>query len=202
MAEKSLEFRLINENFWQRHKDFLRLNPACEVPVLIDDDIIVADSYAISEYLEDCYSNNKLLGDSPFESANIRRLISWFDVKFFNEVGKFILYEKVIRYLSNVGEPSSDSIRAAKTNIINHLRYIEFLTNEHKYLASENITLADLTAAAHFSILDYLGEVPWERFLYAKEWYALVKSRPSFRALLADRIKGFMPPKYYTDFDF
>ena len=66
----------------------------------------------------------------------------------------------------------------------------------------EEISAADLTAAAHLSCLDYLGDVPWDEHPVAKEWYARLKSRPSFRPLLADHWPGTNPPEHYANLDF
>ena len=203
LAEKSLEFELIAESFWERRREFARLNPAMQVPVLIDNNgTTIPDSYTICEYLESKYTENKLIGRSIEEAAGIRRLVSWFDNKFYHEVGKYLLNEKIIRYFTGVGEPCSDAIRAAKSNIIAHLEYIKFLTADHNWLMGERLSLADITAAAHISVVDYLGEIPWENYPEVKEWYALVKSQPSFRPILSDKIMGFAPPKCYANLDF
>ena len=70
------------------------------------------------------------------------------------------------------------------------------------WLAGDRLTLADLTAAAHLSCVDYLGDVPWDQYEEAKTWYARIKSRPSFRPLLADYIPGLAPAPIYADLDF
>jgi glutathione S-transferase len=44
--------------------------------------------------------------------------------------------------------------------------------------------------------------VDWTVSAAAREWYARVKSRPSFRAILADRVAGVTPPAHYADLDF
>jgi glutathione S-transferase len=64
------------------------------------------------------------------------------------------------------------------------------------------MSYADLAAAAHLSVVDYLGDVPWDEDEAAKAWYARVKSRPSFRPLLADTHAGIPPSKTYADLDF
>lgn len=203
LAEKHLPFELMIENFWERRREFANLNPAMQVPVLVEPNgVAIPDSYAICEYLESKYRDKPLIGESFAEAAGIRRLVSWFDNKFYHEVGKYLLNEKVIRYLTGVGEPCSDAIRVAKANIVAHLEYIKFLTYEHKWLMGDRMTLADITAAAHLSVVDYLGEIPWENYPEVKEWYALVKSQPSFRPILTDRIFGFVPPKCYANLDF
>ncbi|MCE3232405.1 MAG: Glutathione S-transferase family protein [Rickettsiaceae bacterium] len=203
LAEKGLNFELSQENFWERRKAYALINPAMQVPAFIDfDELVIPDSYAICEYLEGKYPERKLLGETLAESAEIRRLVSWFDNKFYSEVTRYLLNEKVIRFMTGVGAPNSDAIRAAKTNMVGHLEYIKFLTRGHKWLAGDSISLADIAAAAHISILDFLGEVAWDNYHDAKEWYAQVKSRPSFRAILQDRVRGYVPPKCYANLDF
>ncbi len=208
LAEKNLEFEIINENFWERKSTLAQINPAMQVPVLIDryedKEIILPDSYSICEYLEEKYpsSDMPLFGNSIEKHAEVRRLVSWFDNKFFNEVNRYIINEKVVRYYTGIGQSLSDAIRAAKTNLIPHLEYITYLLYDNKWLTGDKITLADIAAAAHLSVLDYLNEITWENYEEVKNWYALIKCRPSFRSLLADRMPGFHPPKCYANLDF
>jgi len=202
LKEKAIPFELAVENYWERRPEFASLNPAMEVPVLVGDSLVLADTTAILEYLEETSDNNMFLPSSPLERAEIRRLVGWFNNKFYQEVTRYILAERVIRYFTRIGEPNSDSIRAAKANIYYHLDYIAFLTRQRKWLAGEQLSLADIAAASQLSVLDYLGDVPWEYNPAVKEWYALIKSRPSFRPLLSDRISGFVPSQHYTDLDF
>ncbi len=70
------------------------------------------------------------------------------------------------------------------------------------WLAGERLSYADLAAAAHLSAVDYLGDVPWNEDEAAKNWYARVKSRPSFRPILAETLAGVPPSKTYADLDF
>jgi glutathione S-transferase len=204
LAEKHIAYEAVIENFWEKRPSFAFINPAMQVPVLVDNELALADSYAITEYLEEKYPDASftLLGKTPEERAETRRLISWFDQKFFYEVTRYILNEKVIRYYTGIGQPLSDALRAAKVNIIPHLEYITFLTRDKKWLTGDHFTLADITAAAHLSVLDYLNEITWSACPEVKEWYALIKSRPSFRGLLTDRTPGFHPPKCYANLDF
>jgi glutathione S-transferase len=110
--------------------------------------------------------------------------------------------EKMMKRFLGLGQPNSQAIRAGCQNIKHHLDYIGYLVDRRSYLAGDSFGLADITAAAHLSAVDYLGDVPWEQHDGAKEWYARVKSRPSFRPLLADHIPGAAPPKHYADLDF
>lgn len=203
LKEKQIHCELVAENFWERRESFAALNPAVQVPVLVDsEEQTLCDSQAIAEYLEEKYTDTSFIGSTPEERVEIRRLIFWFDTKFFQEVTKHILYEKIVRYFSKNGQPNSAAIRAGKANINGHLAYISFLISHRKWLAGDQLTLADFVAASHLSVLDYLGDVPWGAYDDAKEWYALIKSRPSFRPLLADRVPGFSPASHYSNLDF
>ena len=203
LFEKGMETEQVVEKYWDRRPEFLALNPAGQVPVLAEPDgINLCDSQAIVEYLEDIQPEPNLLGRDPLERAECRRLMAWFDGKFHNEVTDFLLREKLLKRFMGMGEPRSDLIRAGRENIGYHLDYIGYLMERRNYLAGEVFSLADITAAAHLSCLDYLGDVRWDQFAGAKEWYARVKSRPSFRAILADHMPGLPPPRHYADLDF
>jgi len=194
---------MVAEQTWERRRDFLALNPTGEVPVLIEEDnTVLSESMAICEYLEEKHPEPSLIGENPYDRAEVRRLVAWFDKKFDEEVTCKLVNEKVMKRFLGLGEPDSREIRAAKTNIHTHLNYITFLTDRRFWLAGDKISLADFAAAAHLSCIDYLGDVPWIDHVSAKNWYARIKSRPSFRQILSDAIPGLPAPKYYSDPDF
>ena len=203
LGEKDVPFNLVFEKYWERPEAFLALNPAGQVPVLVDDDgIALADSNAICEYLDERYPDRPLIGFDARARAETRRLVAWFDGKFFEEVTRNVVDEKVLKRFMRMGHPDSGAIRAGQQNLGYHLDYIGWLTERRNRLAGDDFGLADVAAAAHLSCVDYLGDVPWSGHEAAKDWYARVKSRPSFRTLLADHIPGLAPPKHYADLDF
>ena len=203
LAEKKLEFQMNVEQVWERRRDFLALNPSGEVPVLVEpDNTVLSDSNAICEYLEEKAPEPNLIGRTPHDRAEVRRLVAWFDRKFDAEVTDKLVAEKVMKRFLGLGEPDSREIRAAQKNIHTHLDYIAYLTDRRHWLAGDDMTLADIAAASHLSAVDYLGDVPWSDHKSAKHWYARIKSRPSFRPVLADKIPGLPAPKHYMDLDF
>ncbi|NQW08633.1 MAG: glutathione S-transferase family protein [Alphaproteobacteria bacterium] len=203
LGEKRLEVHLRAEPVWERREEFLAINPAGEVPVLVEDDgTTIAGATAIAEYLEETATDPALISGEPAERAEIRRLVSWFDRKFDREVTEFLIGEKVMKRFLGIGEPSSEAIRAGHANILIHLDYIGWLAERRTWLAGDRFSLADVAAAAHLSCVDYLGDVPWDRSVEARNWYARVKSRPAFRALLADHVSGLKPAPHYADLDF
>jgi glutathione S-transferase len=207
LAEKRLDFHLIEEPVWQARPQFLRLNPAGNLPVLVEDgELCVVSSLAIGEYLEEAYPESggftALLPKTAPERAEVRRLVGWFDGKFHDEVTANIVYEKVDKRLMKEGEPFMPYIREGLHNIRAHLGYVAQLLEARSWLAGKSFSLADIAAAAHLSCLDYLGDVPWGMSETVKEWYVRMKSRPSFRTLLQDRLAGMLPPAHYADLDF
>jgi glutathione S-transferase len=203
LAEKGLPFDLEIEKVWERRQEFLSMNPACDVPVLIElDGSVFADSRVISEYLDEAYPERSLIGGDSISRAESRRLTQWFDTKFNAEVTENLVGEKLMKRLSGQGYPQATAIRTGLSEIHNHLAYISFLAERRRWLAGDHFSSADIAAAAHLSSVDYIGDVPWEEHPGAKDWYARIKSRPSFRPLLADRVPGIQPPPHYADLDF
>ena len=208
LSEKGLEFIAKTEEPWKLRPELLAQNPAGEIPVLEEPDgHILCGHRPICEYIDEITSR-PLFGAYARDKAEVRRLCDWFDEKFHKEVTAYLAGEKILTRL-NGGTPSSDAIRAGKTNILSHMNYMEWLLKQRNWLAGEAFTMADFSAAAQFSVLDYIGEVPWDKkengilvFEETKNWYARVKSRPSFRALLTDRISGILPVSHYADLDF
>lgn len=203
LAEKYLEHEKIEEPFWQRRESFLRLSPAGTLPVLLDPSgLTLTDAAVIAEYIEDTAGTPPLLGNTPRQKAEVRRVVNWFLYKFAHEVTAPILYERIWKRHNDHATPDVAVLRAAGFNMRYHLSYIVYLTERRPWLAGENLSLADLAAAAMISCLDYLGAVPWDECPDAKNWYATLKCRPSFRGLLADQLPALPPAAHYTNLDF
>ncbi len=202
LAEKKIEVELQEERFWEERMDFLRLNPAGKVPVLRIDNHVLAESSAIAEYLDEVYPDPPLLPKTAPERAEARRLACWFDDKFHHEVTVNLLYERVYKRLMKTGHPESEKIKAGAKNIKYHIDYIGWLMEGRRWLAGDQLSIADFAAAAQLSALDYIGDVDWARSEPMKDWYSKLKSRPAFRSILADLLPGFPPPQHYADLDF
>ncbi|GIL39395.1 glutathione S-transferase family protein [Roseiterribacter gracilis] len=203
LTEKGLPFELKVEKTWERRTEFLAMNPAGDVPVLVEPDgTTLTDSQVIAEWIDETQPAPSLIGPDPLQRAETRRLVQWFDGKFNIEVTENLVGERVMKRFLKLGEPHAPAIRAGLANIHYHLDYIGWLAERRTWLAGDDFSLADITAASHLSCIDYIGDVPWEQHDAAKDWYARVKSRPSFRAILADHIPGLSPPSHYADLDF
>lgn len=202
LAEKRLEVELVEERYWERDSDFMRRNPAGKVPVLKIDGLTLSESAAICEYIEERHPEPSLMPSDPAGRHEVRRMVSWFDDKFHVEVTSKLLYERVNKKITKEGYPDSKNVKAGARAIKFHLDYLGQLLDQRRWLAGNALTLADFAAAAHLSALDYISDVDWNRNETVRDWYAKIKSRPAFRALLADAVPGFPPPAHYADLDF
>jgi len=209
LGEYGINVDLIEENVLERRSKFLELNPAGTTPVLIDNDFAACGALVIAEYIDETSGEtaaSRLMPVDARSRAEARRLMVWFHEKFFAEVSEPLVREKILkRRLPETlggGPPDSEAIHAARSNIRYHLKYTGWLMKARNWLAGDKLTYADLAAAAHLSSVDYLGDVPWSEDEAAKNWYARVKSRPSFRPLLAETVAGLPAAPSYADLDF
>ncbi|AXS39151.1 glutathione S-transferase family protein [Breoghania sp. L-A4] len=199
------------EQPWERRREFLLVNPAGTVPVVVENDgPAICGAGVLMEYLDETRGymtpEKRLLPDNAGRRAEVRRLVDWFLTKFDNEVvGPFVrekVYKQEMPREAGGGAPDSTMLRAARANMGSHLRYIGYLAASRRWLGGDRLSFADFAAAAELSCADYLGEVPWDTDENAKAWYARMKSRPSFRPLLAEKIRGMKPSASYEDLDF
>lgn len=214
LGEYGIDPALVEERPWERRPEFLALDPAGETPVYVEEigpgQLVVPGAHVIAEYLDETrglgLGDRRLMPAGPGERVEVRRLMDWFLIKFNAEVTAYLVGEKVDKRFMGAGNgggaPDTDAIRAGRTNIRYHLRYIGYLIADRNWLAGTDLSYADLAAAAHLSCADYLGDVPWNEDDTAKAWYARVKSRPAFRVLLSDRVPGMAPSAQYENLDF
>lgn len=206
LAAKNITFDLSTENFWKKDEKFSALNPAETIPVLLvkSSGQAVCGSSVIIEYIEEKFQEEKnFIGNNPEEKAESRRIQAWFDEKFYTEILKLIVNERYFkRFLPGNNAPDSEVLRQARNNLAPHFSYLEFLLDSRKYLNGDYISLADFAGAAHFSVLDYFGDINWSHHPLIKEWYGLVKSHKFFGEILKDRLPAAQPVAWYSNLDF
>ena len=211
LVEYGFQFDLVEEQTWEKRREFLAMNPAGKLPVYVDDNMrCLTGATIISEFLDETHGvlkrDRRLLAEDPFQRAEIRRLTEWFLEKMEQDVTKPLVRERVHKLLIpnglGGGAPDSKILRTARGNIRQHMKYLSWLAGSRPWLAGDRLSYSDLAAASSLSVLDYLGEIDWNEFPVAKDWYQRLKSRPSFRPLLAERIRGLTPVSHYADLDF
>jgi glutathione S-transferase len=204
LAEKGVGYEPVRESPWLRRDEFLDMNPAGQTPVMVHRDGKVPpmiDSMAICEYFEETVDKSAMLNGTAADRAEIRRLVTWFDTHFYRDITAPLLKERMEKRLVLRETPDSGRLREAMKAAVAHLDYIDYLLDHRKWIAGSTISLADLAAAAQISIADYLGGIDWKSHEPAKRWYVGMKSRPSFRPLLAERMEVITPHADYEKLD-
>ena len=204
LAEKAIPLELVRVSPWLQEDEFMDLNPAGQTPVLVEPDknIVLIDSGAICEYFEETVDRTPLIPGTAANRAEIRRLVTWFDEKLYRDVVSPLMDERMTKRLVSRDPPDTGTLRRAMTSANAHLDYIDYLLDHRRWLAGPVLTMADLAAAAHLSVADYLGGIDWRGHKQTVDWYAVMKSRPSFRSVLTERMEVIMPSAHYDKPDF
>ena len=198
------------ENFWEKREKFCKINPGGDVPVLAiqrDDfdgkkSMVLWGQNTILDYLRNKYPVHTLLSVHPDERAKIMKYNEFFDSKFYNDVTKPILEERVYTFYKKRRMSNIDIIKLARINLDEYLRFVERILQRRDYIAATFFSLADLSLAAQISSLDYLGEIDWAMYPILKDWYIPIKCKPAFRDILYDIIADFRPSPWYRELDF
>ena len=211
LAEMGVQPELQEERPWERRIPFLEMNPAGTIPILVDDGgAVVPGASVIAEYLDEArgpaLGTRRLLPHDIFDRVEVRRLLDWFLGKFHEEVTGYLVTEKIYKRFMTAeqGGGPPDMQGSARPGPMCATTCAISATSSPRANGwrGDQLTYADLAAAAHLSVADYLGDVPWDENETARNWYARVKSRPSFRALLNDRVPGMAAAEHYPDLDF
>lgn len=207
LGEKRLAFTEVSVRYWERPRELTKLNPSGMVPVLVETvegrpPLVLCEGRAILDHLEETYPEPPLFAADPAERAETRRLLTWFERKFEFEASGYILHEKIEKRLMGLGSPDIPNLRQGLDGLKRHLFIFDELLQSREWLAGRRLSLADFVAAAHLSIIDYFGDLPWRDYPAVKTWYMKLKSRPCFRPLLNDRWPGLHPAGHYDDLDF
>ena len=205
LGEKSVGYELVRESPWARRDEFLDMNPAGQTPVMVDASrpgMPLIDSMAICEYLEETVEKSAMINGPAANRAEIRRLVTWFDTNFYCDVTGPLLQERMIKRIARRGSPDARLLREAMKAAIGHLDYTDYLLDHRNWLGGATMSLADLAAAAQISVTDYLGGIDWKGHEQTARWYRGLKSRPSFRPLLSERMEILTPPAHYDNVDF
>jgi glutathione S-transferase len=204
LGEKGVGYDLVRESPWERRDEFLDLNPAGRTPVMVESEkgIVLIDSAAICEYFEETVNKAPMINGTAVNRAEIRRLTTWFDEQFYADVVEPLMHERMKKRLVDRSSPDANALRQAMKLAVNHLDYTDYLIDHRNWLGGATLSLADLAAAAHISVADYLGGIDWRGHEQTKRWYSGLKSRPSFRPLLSERMEVIAPPPHYDKPDF
>ncbi|WP_346292201.1 glutathione S-transferase family protein [Sphaerothrix gracilis] len=196
LLEKGLTFDLVEVDLGgeQFQADFLALNPFHHIPVLVDNDFTVIESFAILDYLEAMYSSPPLMPCAPQAIARVRMV----QMVTLNEL--LPAMTPLIRKMMGFGEPDAEAIAQSMQQAEVVLQFWEQTLGEDEFFGADHLSLADIvagTVAAWFpdlevSLTNYPKLARWrDRLMQRPAWQ---KTQPTAEALAAfrDRMRQLM----------
>ncbi|MDH5796013.1 MAG: glutathione S-transferase family protein [Anaplasmataceae bacterium] len=201
MHEVRVEFELKKVKYISKINSIY--DPTLPHPILIDQRNEIFDGDAACQYIHEMHNIYKnLYGSNASCRAEVRAMYNFLENKMYNEAVFIIINERIVKFIYENSSPDSIALNNSKKKIAFYLEYLDCLLDSHQWLVPYGFSIADISAAAQISILDYLNDVSWEKYARLKDWYAVIKSKPSFKAILNSRIQGFYPSRHYSDLDF
>ncbi|PIK15216.1 glutathione S-transferase family protein [Halobacteriovorax sp. JY17] len=173
----SYDFQLVNlmerEN---RTEEFLKMNPVGKVPVLEHDGKYLFESGAICRYLADI-SDSPLLPSDKFERAQVDQWMEFFT----NHLGRWLnslFFERILKNFLGLGEANQTICEEAEKFSSIQLKIVEKELSKRKYIASDNLSIADLFAYAYVEQMDPL-EMSFDQFPNTLKWKNEISKRDS-----------------------
>jgi glutathione S-transferase len=177
LLEKGLDFELIEMQLSgdQMTPEFIKLNPFHHIPVLVDGDFRVIESFAILDYLEAKYPNPSLLPKDP-QSLAIVKMVQMVIVNEFVGLGM----QPLMRKSMQLGELTDEQLTKATNQTATVLTFLEELLGENSFFGGENLTLGDIVAGTTIPWLNMLG-FNLEPYTKINQWIARLTQRESWQ---------------------
>jgi glutathione S-transferase len=205
LAEKKAMVSVREVPAFEADAALLALEPEGRTPVLVDSawgrKAPISEVFAAFEYVEELIPSPPLLPGGPLERAAARSL-ALRAARAFGPVVAVLVREKVAKRVLRRGAPDAAAIREATDEALLLIEQAGEAAQGHDWLTGPKMSLADIVAAAHISVLDYLDAISWDNAPLGRAWYARMKQRPSFRTLLFDQVPSLNAPPHYADLDF
>ena len=188
LRHKGLEWREVLPPGGYGADEYKETVPSGNLPALDDDGLVIGDSEAIAEYLEEKFPAPPMMPDGTSARARVRELSRFHDTRLEPELRK--IFPHIRRDARDAGVAATQSLALSE-----RLAQLARLLPNHDSVRSDTLTLADCGFPITFMWLDLLGEpmglrVEWpgEVVTYRerlKRFDAVVNEMESYRGALA-----------------
>jgi glutathione S-transferase len=189
LAEKGLEYTLVQVNPFQPSPEFLAVSPLKKMPAFVDTSLpepnSLADSSVICDYIEHKYSKPPVYPQEPY--ARARAL--WFEEYADSQMGANIVrpffFERIVKKL--IGQQVDESI--CETAKAKHLPevcgYLETELGASDYFVGNTFSIADIAVGTMLVNLHHAGEsIDASRWPKLAAFAQRITARASFKALI------------------
>jgi glutathione S-transferase len=155
-------------------REFQKLNPLRQIPVLQDGDLTLADSNAILVYLAKRYApGSRWLPEQPVAAAQVQR---WLSIA----AGEVMYGPAMARMITQWNFPSE--LPPAKKIAGVLLRFMDEHLASRQFLAAEHATIADLACYSYVAHAPE-GGIPLDEYESVRSWLRRVEALPKFKPI-------------------
>jgi glutathione S-transferase len=158
-----------------KQPEFLALNSFGQVPVLVHEGNVIADSNAIMVYLAKTFSRSEWLPEDPVGAAAVQR---WLSVA----AGPIAYGPAMARLITVFGAKYDAAEIIARSHAI--LRLIDAELRSHGFLVGESPTLADVACYTYVAHAPE-GNVSLGEYPHVRAWLERIEALPGFVAMPA-----------------
>jgi glutathione S-transferase len=155
LQELGIDFESIAVNLMageHRHPDFLKINPAGKLPVLVDDDLVLTESVAIVLYLAEKYPHKGLLPIDIKQRSQVYRWLLFAATELEQPLWRIVrhtmLYPELLRLTAEVS--------LARKDFTDMVAVMEAHLQDRQFMVGNTVTIADFVCAY---TLDWANEV-------------------------------------------
>ncbi|KAL4068711.1 glutathione S-transferase [Scleroderma yunnanense] len=188
--EKNIDLEIVRIDLRkgeQKSKEFVAKQPFGQIPYLDEDGFAVYESRAIARYLIKKYPNQGtqgLIPTDPKQEALFEQAVS-IEAFNFNPFASAIITEKVFKKFRGL-EPNEAVVKERLDMLNAKLDAYDVILGKQKYLAGDNLTLADLQHLPYGTLLATaadLSEVFTSRPNVAR-WWNDIFNRPTWQDIV------------------
>ncbi|XP_026328933.1 glutathione S-transferase 1-like [Hyposmocoma kahamanoa] len=164
-----IDINLQKKEHWA--PEFLRKNPLHSVPVLEDGDFVLHDSHAILAYLVDAYASNDNLYPKNIKKRALVNQKLFFDNGILFQRLRNVTYEAFVEGITKVPLKKQKDIEEA-------YGFLEQFLSQTKWLAGENMTIADISAYAVTASMLYIVKLDSKKYPKTLAWLDEMRKQP------------------------
>ncbi|XP_053692127.1 uncharacterized protein LOC128740592 [Sabethes cyaneus] len=155
-----------------RKPEFVKLNPLHRVPVLEHDDLLLTDSHAILVYLCDVYGlNTKFSLSDPKQRARVLNRLCF---------NNSVFFQRDAELMRKVFHDKLTDVSGHLKPVIEAIDFLEIYLSKTRFIACDELTVADFAAVATLSTLESVCPIQESRWPKVKAWYNELRKLPYY----------------------
>jgi len=179
LHEKQLSFTTIEEDLNNFSPKLRELHPEARVPLIIHGDLVIYESAIITEYLDDCFPETKLMPDAAVDKMKVRQWTYWCNNIFKPDLDRF-------KYGTTLGLSQEEQAKA-QVNLKGYLEKMNRQLSQSEWLVDNQYSLADIHVFPFYRQLSRIagGHPDVDNYPAIKVWFEKIIARHAFERTMA-----------------